>query len=64
MNSGKYPINPESLARVRDEAMKAAKKNHDGKLIALAMLADEVLQSYTGAEVKEFQKREFKIGIY
>lgn len=61
--NNKYPIDPKSLARVRDDAAREAKKNHDAKLIALITLADEILQSYTGTEVKELQKKNYKIGI-
>jgi|GEM_PF-6505504 len=58
-----YSIDPQSLAKVRDDAANVAKKNHDAKLIALVALADEILQGYTGAEIKRLQKKNYKIGI-
>lgn len=62
-NNLKFPVDPKCLAQVRDEALVAAKKSGEGVHIALAALADEILQSYSGSEVRELQKKKLKIGI-
>lgn len=63
-DGGKFPIDPAQLASVRDQAMVAAKRGSDNRYVALAAMADEVLQSYKSTpEVRELQRRKHKITV-